>query len=57
MITVRSTVVVTDWEDHGSTMKEKYAAFCNLLSHGWSDHVSTTITLNFYDPLVHGYTV
>ena len=42
VITFRSTVVVTNWEDHGSTMEEKYAAFYNLLSHGWDDHVSTT---------------
>ena len=40
VITFRSTVVVVNWEDHGSTMKEKYGAFYKLLLHGCDDHVS-----------------
>ena len=35
--------VVADWDGHGSKMKEKLAAFHNLLPHGWDEHVSTIV--------------
>ena len=42
--------VVANCDGHESKMKEKEAAFHNLLPHGWADHVST-ISKN---PLLHG---
>ena len=45
---VWDTRVVADWDGHGSKMKEKSAAFHNLLLHGWDDRVSTISTTRYY---------
>ena len=40
--------VVANCDGHESKMKEKEAAFHNLLPHGWADHVSTISKTRYY---------